>query len=139
MPKCVCVSCSVVFNSLRPHGLQTARPSIHGILQARTLEWTAIPFSRGSSWPSDQTHISHIAGRLFTVWATRPTLKERILEAAREKQFVTYKGTSIRSSAVFSAKTLQKGLRCIFKVLKEKKKSCKPRILYISGKNVLQK
>ena len=44
--------------------------SVHGIFQARILEWVAIPFSRGSSWPRDQTWISHIAGSLFTVWAT---------------------------------------------------------------------
>ena len=40
--------------------------SVHGILQARTLEWVAIPFSRGSSQPRDQTHFSCIAGRIFT-------------------------------------------------------------------------
>ena len=39
----------------------------HGILQARILEWVAIPFSRGSSQPRDQTSVSHIAGRFFTV------------------------------------------------------------------------
>ena len=36
--------------------------SIHGILQARILEWVAFPFSRGSSQPRDQTQVSHIAG-----------------------------------------------------------------------------
>ena len=45
--------------------------SIHGILQARTLEWVAIPFSKASSWPRDQTQVSCIAGRFFTIWATR--------------------------------------------------------------------
>ena len=40
--------------------------SIHGISQARTLEWVTISFSRGSSWPRDQTCISCNAGRLFT-------------------------------------------------------------------------
>ena len=47
--------------------------SVHGILQARTLEWVAMPFSRGSSQPRDQTHvscISWITGRFFTHWAT---------------------------------------------------------------------
>ena len=44
--------------------------SFHGILQARILGWVVISFSRGSSWPREQTHISHIAGRFFTVWAT---------------------------------------------------------------------
>ena len=45
--------------------------SVCGIIQARLLEWVAIPFSRGSSWLRDQTWVSHIAGRFFTVWATR--------------------------------------------------------------------
>ena len=41
------------------------------ILQARKLEWVAIPFYRGSSQPRDQTLVSSIAGRLFTIWDTR--------------------------------------------------------------------
>ena len=45
--------------------------SVHGIFQARILEWVAISFSRGSSWPRDQTQVSCIAGRRFTLWATR--------------------------------------------------------------------
>ena len=45
--------------------------SVHGILQARILEWVAISFSRGSSWPRDQTQISRIAGRHFNLWAMR--------------------------------------------------------------------
>ena len=45
--------------------------SVYGILQARILEWVAIPFSRGSSWTRDQTWVSCIAGRFFTIWATR--------------------------------------------------------------------
>ena len=45
-----------------------ATPQIiaHGIFQARLLEWVAIFFSKGSSWPRDQTQVSHIAGRGFT-------------------------------------------------------------------------
>ena len=39
--------------------------SVHGILQARTLEWVAIFFSRGSSQPRDRNWVSHIAGRFF--------------------------------------------------------------------------
>ena len=46
----------------------------HGILRARMLEWVAILFSRRSSWPGDQTCVSCIAGRFFTVWATRKAL-----------------------------------------------------------------
>ena len=44
--------------------------SVHEILQARIVEWIAIPFSRGSSQPRDQTQVSHILGRFFTIWAT---------------------------------------------------------------------
>ena len=41
--------------------------SVHGIFQARILEWVAISFSRGSSQPRDQTQVSHIVGRLFNI------------------------------------------------------------------------
>ena len=47
--------------------LSLAGSSIHGILQARTLEWVAISFSRGPSQPRDQTQVSHIAGRRFNL------------------------------------------------------------------------
>ena len=48
--------------------------SVHGILQARILEWVAISFSRRSSQPKDWTQVSCIAGRFFTNWATREAL-----------------------------------------------------------------
>ena len=51
-------------DSLGPH-------TVHGILQARILEWVAFLFSRGSFQPRDQTQVSHIADRFFTSWATR--------------------------------------------------------------------
>ena len=44
---------------------------VHGILQARLLEWVAFPFSWGSSQPRNQTQVSRIAGRFFTRWTTR--------------------------------------------------------------------
>ena len=44
---------------------------VHGILQARILEWVTFPFPRGSSKPRDQTQVSHTAGGFFTSWATR--------------------------------------------------------------------
>ena len=52
-------------NSLWLHG------PAHGILQVRTLEWVAVPFSRGSSQPRNQTQVSPTAGRFFTSWTTR--------------------------------------------------------------------
>ena len=45
--------------------------TVHGILQARILEWVAFPFFRGSSQPRDRTQVSHIAGGFLTSWATR--------------------------------------------------------------------
>ena len=45
--------------------------TVHGILQARILEWVAFPFSRGSSQPRDRTQVSRIVDRSFTMWATR--------------------------------------------------------------------
>ena len=44
---------------------------VHGILQARILEWVAVSFSRGSSQPRDQTQVSCIAGRFLTSCTTR--------------------------------------------------------------------
>ena len=57
--------------------------SIHGIFQARILEWVAISFSRGSSQPRDRTWVSHTAGRLFTVSATRKAMLRRDCQRAR--------------------------------------------------------
>ena len=54
--------------------------SIHGIFQARILEWVAISFSRGSSQPRDWTQISHIVGRRFTVWAAREVQEDQGIE-----------------------------------------------------------
>ena len=48
--------------------------SLHGILQARVLEWVAISFSTGSSQPRVQTRVSCIPGRRFNLWATRRSL-----------------------------------------------------------------
>ena len=68
---CCVLSRSVVSDSLRPHGVQAQAPLSMQILQARILEWVAMPSSRGSSQPKDQTQVSCIAGRFFINWATR--------------------------------------------------------------------
>ena len=52
--------------------------SVHGILQARILEWVAISFSRRSSRPRDRTWVSCIAGGCFTFWATTKALGGRV-------------------------------------------------------------
>ena len=48
--------------------------SVHGISQARILEWEAISFIRRSSWPRDQTHVSRIGRWILHHWATRVAL-----------------------------------------------------------------
>ena len=69
---CVAQSCPTLCD---PMDCSPPGSSVHGILQARTLEWVAIPFSRGSSQPRDQTQVSHTAGGFFTSWATRAAQK----------------------------------------------------------------
>ena len=51
--------------------------SVHGILQARILEWVAMPSSRGSSLLWEWTRISCLAGRFFTIWDTREAPDQR--------------------------------------------------------------
>ena len=58
-------------NSFWPHGLYT----VHGILQARRLEWVAVPFSRESSQPRDWTQVSRVAGGFFTSWASTSSVQ----------------------------------------------------------------
>ena len=52
-------------------GCRLPGSSVHGIFQARILEWFAVSFSRGSARPRNRTWVSHTAGILFTIWATR--------------------------------------------------------------------
>ena len=63
---CESESCLVMSDSLRFHPW-----TVHGILQARILEWVAFLLSRGSSQPRDQTQVSRNAGGFFTSSATR--------------------------------------------------------------------
>ena len=74
--------------------------TVHGILQARILEWVAFPFSRESSQPRDWTQVSHTAGRFFTSWATR--------ESPRRLEWVAYP-----FSSGFSRPRNQTGVSCI--------------------------
>ena len=71
-----CVSRSVVSDSLWPMDCGPPGSSVCGILQARILEWVAIPLSRWSCWPRDRTWVSCIAGRFVTIWATKSSPKD---------------------------------------------------------------
>ena len=64
--------CLTLFN---PMDYSLPGSSVHGMFQARVLEWVAISFSRRSSWPRDWTLVSCIVGRHFTIWATREASK----------------------------------------------------------------
>ena len=77
----LCFVCLFVFDSeskvtqsclilCEPVDCSPSGSSVHGILQARILEWVAISFSRGSSQPRGRTQVSCITGRFFTIWAT---------------------------------------------------------------------
>ena len=88
--------------------------SVHGILQARILEWGAIPFSRGPSWPRDQTQVSHIAGRFFTVWATHCIPKH--MEGKNDKKCYIKKKNFSSLKDIISRKQkgkLQAGEKCL--------------------------
>ena len=75
--KSVCtLSCSVMSDSCDPIDCSLLGFSVHGILQARSLKWVAISFSRESSPPTNQTHVSCIAVRLFTNSAKREEIWE---------------------------------------------------------------
>ena len=64
--------------------------TVHGVIQARILEWVAGPFSRGSSQPRDRTQVSRVAGGFFTSWATREALIYNSIFILDEKRVVQF-------------------------------------------------
>ena len=79
---CAMLNLSVMSSSFWPH-VTTAHqaPLSTGILQARILEWVAMPLSRGSSQPRDRTQVSHTAGGFFPVWTTREDYSALLAQA----------------------------------------------------------
>ena len=76
------LSCSAMFDFCDPLNCSPPGSSVHGIFQARILEWVAISFPKGSSQTRDQTHISCvscIADRFFTHWAIGEAHVQRCL------------------------------------------------------------
>ena len=86
--------------------------TVPGILKARVLEWAAIPFSRGSSLPRDQTPVSCIAGRFFTNWAIREAPV-----AFNERQLVFRKTQLLRPVQVLLGDLIWVGLSIYVKKL----------------------
>ena len=68
---CVCLVARCCLTLCNPMDCNLPGSSVHGVFQARILEWVAILFSRGFSWPRDRTHVSCFAGGFFTTSATR--------------------------------------------------------------------
>ena len=75
---CLCVcACSIARSCptlCNPLDCSLSGFSVHGIFQASILQWVAISYSRGSSWPKAWTQVSCIVSRFFTFWATRCSL-----------------------------------------------------------------
>ena len=81
-------SCSAVYDFATPY-CSLPGSSVHGILQARTLEWVAISFSRGSSWPMDRTQVSCLAGRFFHLSLQRSPAPKASREARINETWVS--------------------------------------------------
>ena len=90
------VTHSVMSDCLKPHGLfSLPGSSDHGTLQARILEWVAIPFSKGSSPLRDTTRVSCVVGGFFTIshqgsyyGTSQPTKRQRLAKGKSEPQTV---------------------------------------------------
>ena len=76
----MCISQSVVSDSLRPMDYRLPGSPVRGILQARILEWVVIPFFRIQGSNPDQTQVSRTPGRFFTIWAI-PLLNRSSMKA----------------------------------------------------------
>ena len=90
---------------------------VHGILQARILEWVTIPFFRGSSRPRNWTQVFCIAGRFFTIWATEGHPSMALGRTWREHSSWN-KGNKLgkhHTEPAFSLRALPKVHSCLFK------------------------
>ena len=94
--------------------------TVHGILQARILEWVAVPFSKGSSQPRDRTQVSCNAGRFLTSWATRKQgthkWKETALVPMEKKS--KWSGQKIQSARILpQGKASSRARPCLSSIL----------------------
>ena len=83
---------------------------IHGIFQASVLEQVAISFSRGPSWPRDQTRVSRIADRCFTIWATG--------EAFKGCSLIRWEGVDFMAGCLVSRKHVPYCYGCLSSLIK---------------------
>ena len=117
-PMCCAQSLSRVWLFATQWTVVCQAPLSMGILQARILEWVAMPSSRGSSQLRDWTQVSCIAGKFFTIWATReaqlspctPTIEPLALEPRSHGcwSLWTYSlGSTIREVTTMRSRTPQ--------------------------------
>ena len=91
----------------KPMDCSPPNPSVHGISQARILEWVAFPFSKRSSWPGDWTQVSSIAGEFFNIWATNIPLNFKILSnKIKDKKYRPRKCSPSHLAKVWSSSNL---------------------------------
>ena len=95
------VNYSVVSTLCDPMDCSVPGSSFHGIVQARILEWVAIPFSRGCSSPRDQTHVSCTTDVFFTIWATWEALAVIVQSLSHVQFFVTLWAAAHQASLSF--------------------------------------
>ena len=96
----VAQSCPTLCN---PMDCSLPGSSVHGIFQAIVLEWIAISFSRGSSQPKDQTRVSCIVDKCFTIWAPREVLGvEEALKCGLKDNFYKLESDCFCSSRIRS-------------------------------------
>ena len=82
--------------------------SIYGIFQARILEWVAMPFSRASSLPRDQTQVFCIVGRFFTVWATREYINCIVSDNKAPRKWLYHSHIAIKIQIILFLKDLRR-------------------------------
>ena len=80
---------------------------VHGIFQARILVWVAISFSRGSSWPRVQIHVSCIAGRFFTTSITKGAVCAKLLSCGQPCDPMDYRLPGSPVHGIFQARILE--------------------------------
>ena len=110
---CAVFSRSGVSDSLWPVDCSPPGSSVHGILQARTLEWVAMPSSRGSPQPRDQSQGSCTAGRFFTNRATRETQEVYSFIFKFQLKIVPYRVAVIKNYKTTQCKYLKIDNICI--------------------------
>ena len=74
IPLCCCLVAKLCPSVCDPMDCRPPGSSVHGISQARILEWVTMSFSRGSSWPRDGTHVFCIGRQILYCWATKEAL-----------------------------------------------------------------